>query len=127
MSVEAEAKPVPYTLRLKDGRTLYFNLPADQVSHDYDGRMLLRPGAIRLIERARALATPLTRQSSPGHLITVRDAFGLSVASFAERIGVGEDTVAQWEKGKASPSAETLETLRKLVKAATERGVILAA
>ena len=38
-----------------------------------------------------------------------------------------EATVQRWEKNEAKPDAATLEALTKLVKAATERGVILAA
>ncbi len=112
---------------LNDGRTLFMELPEHMTRRDRNGHLLLLPDAARRIDHARALVTPLPQHPSPGHLITIREALGFTPEAFGERLGVDEATVQRWEKNQATPDAATLETLRKLVKAATARGVILAA
>ena len=69
----------------------------------------------------------MPEEPTPGYMFAIRDALGLTQAAFGERLGCDEATVQRWEKNEAKPDAATLEALTKLVKAATERGVILAA
>ena len=79
---EPVVKTVAHSLRLRDGRTLFIHLPEDTISYDDDGRRLFGARAVRLIDRARALAIPVPEEPTPGYMFAIRDALGLTHVRF---------------------------------------------
>jgi DNA-binding transcriptional regulator YiaG len=55
---------------------------------------------------------------TPKQIEEIRQALGLTVAEFAERLGVDRNAVYLWESGQRHPRYETLLTLNRLAKAA---------
>jgi DNA-binding transcriptional regulator YiaG len=120
------AKDYPFTMRLKDGRTLYVEIPGDWTTQVRGYGVGFLPPAIRLLDKLQALAmSTLDRPPTPGYLATLRVALGLTQAEFGERIGVDSMTVSRWERGTVRPSAESLAEIEKLRRKAVRKGVVL--
>ncbi len=115
----------PYTMKLPDGRTAFVEVPGRWVTTDRDGQPALRPGAVAFLDRIRALAMKLDRPPSPGYLIALRAALGLTQAEFGERIGVDKMTVSRWERGALRPGDESLAAIAELRNRAVRNGVTI--
>lgn len=119
----------PYTMRLADGRTLYVEVPGRWVTKDRNGKIAFMPGAVRFLDRIRALAMGLNASNappSPGFITTLREALGFTQAELGERVGVDKMTVSRWERGTMNPSEESLDALEKIRRQAVRKGVIVA-
>ncbi len=116
----------PYTRTLKDGRTIYVELPGEWVTKDRGGELALRPPAMRLLDKLQALAmSTADRAPTPGYLATLRVALGLTQREFAAKLGVDKITVSRWERGDKTPSEESLAKIDEVRKAAVEKGVVV--
>src|SRR6185437_14644435 len=92
-------QPLPYVLQLDDGRMLALQLRADWLKPDRSGKPLLLPPAIRALDRLRAvLATQ--EEVTPGFIVSLREALGLTQNEFAHRLDVSKMTVSRWECGR---------------------------
>jgi DNA-binding transcriptional regulator YiaG len=118
---------VPYTMRLPDGRTVFILLRPRWCERDVTGELLLRPEAVRFLDRVRVLAMKTPGRPTPGYIRTLRGALGLTQARLAERIGVDRMTVARWEWGKVAPRADAAKALDKLRREAGRKGIMVAA
>lgn len=116
----------PYTMRLKDGSTLFVLVPGKWMSVDRDGSPLFGPDAIRFLDKIQALAMSATsRPPTPGYLATLRVALGLTQREFAERLDVDKITVSRWERGETTPGKEALQAIDRVRREATRKGVVL--
>jgi len=123
---EVQETGVPYTMRLKDGRTIYMELPPAWVTKDRSGEIAFRPPAIELLDKVQALAmSTKCRPPTPGYLVTLRVALGLTQKEFAAKLGVDKITVSRWERGDVTPREESLAQIDKIRKAAVQRGVVI--
>ncbi len=118
---------VPYTMRLPDGRTVFVAIPAEWCGRDVSGETTFTVEAVRLLDRIRVLALRTPKTPTPGHILTLREALGLTQVEFGERIGVDSMTVSRWERGTVKPGPVALKKLEALRRAATRRGVLVAA
>jgi hypothetical protein len=116
---------VPYTMKLPDGRTLYVEVPGRLVTKDRGGEMAFLPDGVRFLDRVRALAVKLDRPPSPGYLVTLRDALGLTQREMGERLGVSSLTISRWERGELRPRKGSLAALDKVRREAVQKGVVL--
>lgn len=116
---------LPYTIKLADGRTLYIEVPGRWVTTDRGGRPAFLPPAVKFLDRVRALAVKLDRPPSPGYIVALREALGLTQKELGERIGVNKMTVSRWERGALRPSAESLTAMEDLRRKAVRRGVAI--
>jgi len=75
----------PYTLRLRDGRTLVVEIPGKWVTADRDGTPAFLPPAVEMVDRIRVLLGSVRAFSppSPGYILTLRKALGLTQQQFA--------------------------------------------
>lgn len=117
----------PHTMTLPDGRVLFVAIPSHMTGRDRDGSLLLRPDAVRLLDRVRALAMKTPTAPSPAYLRTVREALGVTQAAFARRLGYSTITIKKWESGARKPGQQAVRQLQKLIDHATRKGVVLAA
>ncbi len=115
---------LPYAMRLPDGRTLCVEVPGRWVSADRDGSPAFLPEGAAFLDRVRALfVSALDRPPSPGYIVRLREALGLTQTQFGERIGVDKMTVYRWERGMIRPSRKAVEAIDRLRKQAARRGV----
>lgn len=121
------AEDVPFTMRLPDGRTLFVLIPAGHCTIDVTGEVLLKLQAVRLIDRAQALAMAVPGTPTPGYIRTLREALGWTQRELAERIGVDPLSVSRWERGAVKPSEAAVKALDKIRRQAGRRGVTIAA
>lgn len=117
--------PYPHILTLRDGRKIYLDIPADWVSCDIRGEMLLLPPAVQMLDKIQALAQPIENIPTRGHIVALRQALGLTQKALGEAVGVDKLTVSRWERGEIKPSAASAKRLRRLQDAATKRGVMI--
>jgi len=117
---------VPYTMRLPDGRTLLVLIPAKWTEADPSGEVAFKPQAVRLLDRARVVAMRTPAKPTPGYIRTMREALGLTLTQFGERLGVDRMTVWRWEQGRVSPNPEAVKAIEKLRREAGRKGVLLA-
>ncbi len=101
--------------------------PGRWVTTDRDGKAPLRRRGVAFLDRVRALAIRLDRPPSPGYIIALREALGMTQKEFAERIGVDKMTVSRWERGALRPSDESLAGIEQLRKQTVRRGVTIPA
>ena len=118
-------RDLPYTIRLPDGRTLFVSVPGRWVTIDLDGERLLRPDAVRFLDRIRVLAMEMPGAPSPAFIITLREALGMTQARMGKALGVDKITVSRWERGAVRPGAESVAALEKLRREAAARGVVI--
>ncbi len=116
---------MPYTMRLPDRRTLYVEVPGRWVTKDRGGEMAFLPEGVRFLDRVRALAVKLDRAPSPGYILTLREALGLTQREMGDRLGVDPLTVSRWERGEVRPRKKSLATLEKVRREAVKKGVVL--
>jgi DNA-binding transcriptional regulator YiaG len=116
---------LPVTVRLNDGRTLFVELPATMVRTDRDGSLGYTIEGMRLIDRLRALATRMGDRPTPGHILALREALGLTQQELGQRVGVDKLTVSRWERGQVHPSAGSVRRLMAMRNAAARRGVVV--
>lgn len=121
----APDRSVPYTLRLPDGRTVFVELPAAMVRYGRDKRLGFTIAGVKFLDRVRALASDASDTPTPGAIISLREALGLTQKAFGERIGVDKITVSRWERGQVRPGGESVKALRKLRRIAAARGVVV--
>lgn len=113
---------------LSDGRTLCIEIPGRYMTTDRGGETALLPEAVRLVDRAIALTTSLNtpgRPPSPGFIVTLREALGLTQGEFGARIGVDKMTVYRWERGMVRPGGESLAAMEKLRTEAARKGLAI--
>jgi DNA-binding XRE family transcriptional regulator len=121
-----ELKDYPYTMRLKDGRTIYVEIPGRWTTHVRGYGVGFLPPAVRLLDKLQSLAmSVLDRPPTPGYLATLRVALGLTQAEFGERVGVDRMTVSRWERGTLRPSDESLAAMERERAAAVRKGVVM--
>ena len=113
----------PYTMKLADGRTVYVEIPGRWVRADRSGEAAFTPDAVRFLDRVRALSMNMPGMPSPGFIVSMREALGLTQVELAERIGVASMTVSRWERGTLKPGAPSLAKLDRLRREAVRRGV----
>lgn len=111
-------------MRLKDGRTIFVEIPGRWLTKDRSGEVGFLPPAIRFLDKLRALAlSPYDRPPTPGYLVTLRIALGLTQREWADKLGVDKITVSRWERGVVRPSASAVEAIEKLRKQSIRQGV----
>ena len=74
--------------------------------------------AIRHLDKRFAALRPLARSNRPpkGWLRAIRDAFGMTSAQFAQRLGVSQPRISELEQSEANGSV-TLNTLQRAAEA----------
>ena len=127
MPPEREAdRPQPYVLNLGDGRKLLVELPASSVAFGPEGELLLRPSAVRLLDRLRVGAADMPENPSPGWIKTFRTTLGLTQRELGEEIGVDKLTVSRWERGQVQPRTAAVREMRKLRAKRARKGLVVA-
>src|SRR5207253_6942298 len=107
------------------GRYFAVEFPAGSAETDpRTGEVILQPPAIRLLDRLRALLSPLPANTTPGRLRTLRDALGLGRDELAAALHLEAAEVQAWESGKSKPTAEQLTALEQLRQRAVRVGVV---
>ena len=83
------------------------------------------PEAVQLLDRVRALSMKMPGMPSPGFIVSMREALGLTQVELAERIKVAPMTVSRWERGTLKPGPRPLAALNELRREAVRRGVAI--
>ncbi|MEM6560155.1 MAG: helix-turn-helix domain-containing protein [Planctomycetota bacterium] len=107
-------KPHAYALKLAEDRHILIELPASSIAFGPDGDLLLRPEAVRLLERARAALSDMPDQPSKGMIRRFREAMSLTQKELGDAIGVDKLTVSRWERGEIRPRLSAVKAMRKL-------------
>ena len=113
-------------MKLPDGRTVYVEVPGRFTVTDRSGELAFTPAGVRFLDRVQVLAMKQPVAPSPGYVVTLREALGMTQAEFTESIGVDKMTISRWERGTLRPSDESLKALEKLRQTAVREGVALA-
>ncbi len=95
---------LPYVISFGPGSMLAIALRAEWLKADRSGQPLLLPPAVRAIDRLRAVFTNQQRLT-PGFIISLREAMGLTQTEFGRKLGVSKMTVSRWECGRMRPAA----------------------
>src|SRR5260221_14528705 len=105
----------PYVARLPDGRYFAVEFPAGSAEMDpLTGEVNLQPPAIHLLDRLRALLSPLPANTTPGRLRILRDALGLGRKELAAMLHLEAAEVEAWESGKSKPTLEQVTALEQI-------------
>lgn len=112
---------LPYVASIGPGEMLAICLPASWVKADRSGEPLLLPPAVRALDRLRALFT--SQRITPGMIVSLREAIGLSQEEFGRRLGVSKMTVSRWECGRMRPGHAAVAAVRELQLTAQRQGV----
>ena len=115
---------LPYVVSLGDGRMLAISLRPAWVKADRSGQPLLLPPAVRALDRLRALFAR-QRRITPGFIVSLREAMGLTQKQFAQKLGVSKMTVSRWECGRMRPSSTTTAAIVALQSRAQRQGVTI--
>jgi DNA-binding transcriptional regulator YiaG len=94
---------------------------------DVTGELLFKPEAVRFLDRVRVLAMRVPKSPTPGFILTLREALGLTQVEYAARLGVDSMTVSRWERGAIKPGPAAIRALDKLRRESARRGVVIAA
>jgi len=113
---------LPYVVPLGEHGMLAIRLRAAWLKADRSGRPLLLPPAVRALDRLRATFTA-PAALTPGFVISLREAMGLTQSQFAGRLGVTKMTVSRWECGKMRPGELASAAIGKLQTQAQREGV----
>lgn len=113
---------LPYVLPLGAGQMIAIALPAKWLKPDRSGQPLLLPPAVRALDRVRAVLGNQERVT-PGFIISLREALGLTQAEFGDKLGVSKMTISRWECGRMRPSSAASERILKLKGKARRTGV----
>lgn len=113
---------LPYIVSFGENAMLAISLRAAWLKPDRSGQPLLLPPAVRALDRLRAL---FTKQGtlSPGFIVSLRQAMGLTQEQFGRKLGVSKMTVSRWECGRMRPSHSTTAAIRNLQLRAQQEGV----
>jgi DNA-binding transcriptional regulator YiaG len=117
-------KDLPYVIRLGDEGMLAIALPSAWLKADREGQPLLLPPAVRAIDRLRALFAD-QKQVTPGFIVSLREAIGLTQEQLARKLNVSKMTVSRWECGRMRPSETAIAAIRRLRAKARKSGVII--
>ena len=85
---------LPYVLPLGNGSMLAIALRAAWLKPDRSGQPLLLPPAVRAIDRLRALFST-HEKITPGFIMSLREAMGLTQSEFGRKLGVSKMTVSR--------------------------------
>jgi DNA-binding transcriptional regulator YiaG len=121
----SDVQTIPYILNLPEGRTVVLKIPEYMTERDKDGTLLFKPEGFKLIQHVRALSMKTPAHPTAGYIRTVREALGLTLAEFAQRLHRSEIAVKKWEAGKLKPGEDARKRIQKLVDAEGRRGVII--
>lgn len=113
---------LPYVLPLGEGKMLAINLAAAWVKADRAGKPLLLPPAVRALDRLRAVLASQD-QVTPGFIISLREAMGMTQAEFGQKLGISKMTVSRWECGRMRPNPAKAKAILKLQSQARRTGV----
>jgi DNA-binding transcriptional regulator YiaG len=113
---------LPYVVSFGESGMLAITLRAAWLKPDRSGQPLLLPPAVRALDRLRAMFTA-QRQITPGFIISLREAMGLTQEQFGRRLGVTKMTISRWECGRMRPSPSTAAAIRRLQVRAQHEGV----
>lgn len=113
---------LPYIMPFGQGRMLAISLKASWLKPDRSGKPLLLPPAVRALDRLRAVFTA-QENITPGFIIALREAMGLTQEQFGRKLGVTKMTVSRWECGRILPSSSKSTAIRNLQLRAQQEGV----
>ena len=113
---------LPYVVSFGEGSMLAINLRAAWLKADRSGQPLLLPPAVRALDRLRAVFTAQQRLT-PGFIISLREAMGLTQSEFGEKVGASKMTVSRWECGRMRPGPAMVSAILKLQAEARRDGV----
>jgi DNA-binding transcriptional regulator YiaG len=113
---------LPYILPLGNNGMLAILLRAQWLKADRSGQPLLLPPAVRALDRLRAVFAN-QEQITPGFIISLREAMGLTQEQFGIKLGVSKMTVSRWECGRMRPSTLTAAAIRNLQARTRHKGV----
>ena len=125
IATETRWKPgmdLPYVIRFGDHSMLAISLAADWLKPDRAGQPVLLPQAVRALDRLRAVFTN-QQQLTPGFIISLREATGLTQEQLGRNLGVSKMTVSRWERGRMRPGADAARGIRRLQAEASRAGV----
>jgi DNA-binding transcriptional regulator YiaG len=113
---------LPYVVSFGESGMLAISLRAAWLRPDRSGQPLLLPPAVRALDRLRAVFAS-QQTITPGFIISLREAIGLTQEHFGRKLGVTKMTVSRWECGKMRPSSSMIGALRRLQSRARHEGV----
>jgi DNA-binding transcriptional regulator YiaG len=113
---------LPYVTSFGEGKLLAISLPAAWIKADRSGEPLLLPPAVRALDRVRALFMSQEKMT-PGFIVSLREAMGLTQEEFGRRLRVAKMTVSRWEGGKMEPGASAIAAIRRVQAHARRLGV----
>jgi len=120
-----ETSTYAHTLLLPDGRTLFVEMPGRYVRRDRSGTVGFSVAGMQFLDHLRALAMEIVHPPTPGHVVALREALGLTQKQLGEKVGVNKLTVSRWERGRIVPGPSSVSKLSTLRKQAVRRGVVL--
>ena len=94
---------LPYVLPFGEQGMLAITLRAAWLKADRSGQPLLLPPAVRALDRLRAVFAA-QETLTPGFIVSLREAVGLTQEQFGRKLGVSKMTVSRWECGRMRPS-----------------------
>ncbi|MGA2233018.1 MAG: helix-turn-helix domain-containing protein [Tepidisphaeraceae bacterium] len=115
---------LPYVVSFGNGAMLAISLRAAWLKADPSGKPLLLPPAVRALDRLRAVFAD-REKITPGFIVRLREAIGLTQEQFARRLGVTKMTVSRWECGTIRPSPAMAEAIGRLQSKARKEGVMI--
>ncbi len=106
----------PYVGKLHDGRYFAVELPEGSAERDtITNELILRPVALRLLDRLQTVLSPLPQVVTPGRLRLLRESLNWSEEELANEIGEKVESLRAWEANEARPTGpqrEKLEVVR---------------
>lgn len=115
-------KDLPYVVPFGEHGMLAITLRAEWLRPDRSGRPLLLPPAVRALDRLRAVFASQDKLT-PGFIVSLREAMGLTQEQFGRELGVSKMTVSRWECGRMKPGLSTAAAIRDLQARAQNNGV----
>jgi DNA-binding transcriptional regulator YiaG len=113
---------LPYVIPFGENGMLAISLRAQWLKVDRSGQPLLLPPAVRAIDRLRALFGA-QQTLTPGFIVSLREAMGMSQEEFGRRLGVSKMTVSRWERCRMRPGESNIAAIRSLQARARREGV----
>jgi DNA-binding XRE family transcriptional regulator len=113
-------------MKLADGRRVYVEVPGRWTVRDRSGEVGFTMDGARFLDRIRALMIKIDGPPSPGYLISLREALGLTQNELGRKIGVNKVTISRWERGELRPGAASILALQILRDRSVRQGVLLA-
>ena len=113
---------LPYVISFGHNAMLAISLPPAWLKADRSGRPLLLPPAVRALDRLRAVFTALEKLT-PGFIISLREAMGLTQEEFGRKLGVTKMTVSRWECGRMRPGPSRVAAIQHLQLQVRREGV----